>query len=84
MSSLLWVGSCTSELQLKVNCRLKVDCRKKIWAGQPTVGQASPNFILQFTFSCNSLLHDLGLNSEQNDKINHKAGKFHTICLMCF
>ena len=28
----------------------------------PTVGRASPNFILQFTFSCNSLVHDPGLD----------------------
>ena len=34
----------TSELQLKVNCRKKF-------------GLACPNFILQFTFSCNSLVH---------------------------
>ena len=26
----LWAGSCTSELQLKVNCRLKVNGREKI------------------------------------------------------
>ena len=25
----LWAGSCTSELQLKVNCRLKVNCKIK-------------------------------------------------------
>ena len=62
-SNLLFrVGSCTSELQLKVNCTRKVNCRKKF--GLILVGQAIPNFFLQFTFrqqftfSCNSLVHD--------------------------
>ena len=51
----------TSELQLNLNCRLKVNWRIVCLA-------SSPNFILQFTsglqftFSCNSLVHDLGLN----------------------
>ena len=54
-------------MQLKVNCRLKVNCtQEKCCAGLPNVCQASPNFILQltfdlqFTFSCNSLVHDPG------------------------
>ena len=62
-------GSCTSELQLKVNCRPKKNCRKKFGlACRPTVGrQTRPNYFLQltfniqFTFSCNSLVHDPAL-----------------------
>ena len=52
-----------------MNCRLKVNCKKKFGLTyRPTDGRASPNFILQFTFSlqftfiCNWLTHDLGLS----------------------
>ena len=54
----LMAGSCTSELQLKVNCRLKSELLDKIWAGSANSWQTSPNFFQQFTFSCNSLVHD--------------------------
>ena len=36
--SLQRAGSCTSELQLKVNCRPKVNCRIKFGLARPTVG----------------------------------------------
>ena len=52
---------------------LKVNCRKKNWASLPTVGWASPNFILQFTFSCNSLVHDPGLNGDINNTSRNKT-----------
>ena len=38
-----------------------MNCKENIWAGLPTVGQASPYFIPQFTFSCNSHVPDPGL-----------------------
>ena len=56
-------GSCTSELQLKVNCKIKFGL------AQAKSCQTGPNFILQFTFglqfsfSCNSLLHDPDLGT---------------------
>ena len=46
-------------MQLKVYCRKKFGLQ--LVCQLPSVGRASPNFILQFTFSCNSLVHDLGL-----------------------
>ena len=52
---ILWPGSCTSELQLKVNCRLKVNCGKYFGLAD------QPNFFLQYTFSCNSLVYDPAL-----------------------
>ena len=61
-----YIGKLTKQVfgsdHVQVNCKIN-------WAGLPTVGRASPNFILQFTiglrftFSCNSLVHDPGLNS---------------------
>ena len=51
-----------------MNCRPKKNCRIKFWlVFYQLFGRASPNFILQFffglqfTFSCNSLVHDPGL-----------------------
>ena len=59
------------KLQLKVNCRLKLNCRKKFGLAWPTVLADQPKFFstihftfsLQFTFSCNSLVHDLALKN---------------------
>ena len=53
---ILWPRSCTSELQLKVNCRLKVNCGKYFGLAD------QPNFFLQYTFSCNSLVYDPALD----------------------
>ena len=56
-------GSCTSELQLKVNCRIQFGLAR------PTVGRPAQNFFdtvhfsLQFTFSRNSLVHDPALSA---------------------
>ena len=47
-------GSCTSELQLKVNCR------KKIWSGLANSWQASNSLSVY-----NSLVHDLALNEHE-------------------
>ena len=63
-------GSCTSELQLKVNCRPKVNCRIKfglickLLAEPAQILSYRPHFTfrLQFTFSCNSIVNDLGLS----------------------
>ena len=38
------------------------ELEEKFLAGLPTVGRASLNFFLQFTFSCNLLVHDPGLS----------------------
>ena len=46
---------CTSEFDLIVNCRRKENFGVKFGLAWPTVGQANPDFILQFTFSCNLL-----------------------------
>ena len=67
-------GSCASELQLKVNCRIKFGMA---W---PTIGRPYhdiPNCFLQFTFSlyftfsCNSLVHDLTLSYLMFFHIDH-------------
>ena len=52
-------GSCTSELQLKLNCRPKGNCKIKFGLARSTVGRplTSPSKP-QFTFNCNSLAHD--------------------------
>ena len=61
-------GSCTSELLLKVSF---IDVIKWI-VGYFQFRQNSPNFFLQFTFglqftfSCNSLVHDLTLREKRN------------------
>ena len=59
---------CLDHVQLKVNCRPKVNCRIKFGLARPTVGwpaQICPYnsllVCLQFTFNCNSLVHDLAL-----------------------
>ena len=36
-SKVLWPGSCTCELQLKVNCRPKLNCSIKFGLARPTV-----------------------------------------------
>ena len=43
---------------VQVNCSWKWIEDWKWSVGGKTVGRTSPNFILQFTFSCNSLVHD--------------------------
>ena len=63
--------SCSTELWLNVNCRLKVNILYigKKWAGLPTLNSqpSKPKFFLQitfsrqFTFSHNSLEHDPAL-----------------------
>ena len=40
----LWLRSCTSELQLKVNCRPKVNYRIKIVLARPAVGRPAQMF----------------------------------------
>ena len=52
-------GSCTSKLQMKVNCRPEVNCRMKFglaqWLSQLSKSWYSTNFILQlFTFGLQS------------------------------
>ena len=48
------------------------ELQEKIWAGLATVGQAGPNFILQFifglqfTFICNSLVHDPVIRAQKS------------------
>ena len=67
---ILWAGSCTSELLLKVNCRPKVNCRIRFGLFSAKSWQTSPNFFLQFafslqfTFNCNSLVHDPALEEQ--------------------
>ena len=68
---ILWPGSCTNELQLKVNCRPKVNRRIKFVLAWLTVGRpTSPNFFLQFTFSCISLVvHDPAIYKIEKSKV---------------
>ena len=48
-------GSCTSELQLKVNCRLKVNFRIKFGLARPKVGRPTQIFSYNSLSVCNSL-----------------------------
>ena len=61
-----------SMVQLKVNCRLKVNYRIKFWLARPTFSRPAQifsyncrTFSLQFTFSCNSLVHDPALREQE-------------------
>ena len=59
---ILRAKSCTSQLWLKVNCRLKVNCKKKKFR---LTWHADSWFVLgffKFTFSHNWLLHDVNQN----------------------
>ena len=51
-----WAGSCKSKLQLNVNYRKKFGLVCKLLAKPAQI------FILQLTFSCNSMVHDPGLD----------------------
>ena len=59
-----------SELQLKVNCRLKVSCSIRFRLVFQLLAEPDQNFYptihfrsIQFTFSCNSLVHDPALRA---------------------
>ena len=78
---------------VQVNCRMKVNCRKVfVLVCQLFVDQARPNFFLQltfrlqFTFSCNSLVHDPALKVYIDNIINQfrKSKELSIFNFSCF
>ena len=57
----LMAGSCTSELQLKVNCRLKVNCWIKFGLARLTVGRPAQIFSYNSLSVYNSLSAEIHL-----------------------
>ena len=64
-------GSCTSELQLKMNCRSKVNCRIKFGLARQTVGRSAQILSYNLLLVYNSLSASIHLYMIQALKTQH-------------